>query len=132
MEQTMNTIRQFAKFGIVGVGNSTIDFTLYLLGTRMFNLHFLLANTISWIAAVSFSFAMNKYWTFSAHGNSHIREQSAKFILVSIGSLMLSQLLLYSQMQAAGMHDLIAKIVTIGVVGFWNVFMNKFWTFRHD
>lgn len=123
--------RQFTKFSIVGTGNSIIDFTVYLLATRVFGLHFMVAKVVSWFAAVCFSFTMNKYWTFRSRSPASAFEQYIKFVIVSLVSLGLSASILYILVRRFGIYDLIANVLTIGVVVFWNFFMNKFWTFGH-
>ncbi len=122
-------VRQFIKFGIVGLGNTVIDFGIFTLGTRLLHLQYLLANTLSWICAVFFSFSLNKYWTFRSLDATAIHRQYFKFFIVSLISLLISLALLSYLIGQLGMQDLVAKGATIVVVMFWNFFMNKFWTF---
>lgn len=123
--------RQLIKFSIVGAGNTIIDFSVYFLLTRYAGIPFLLASAISWLLAVTSSFTLNKLWTFRVKGTLGIREQYIKFFLVSVVSLVLSLSILWLLVTEFGIHDLIAKIATIGIVVFWNFFMNKFWTFKN-
>ena len=128
------TRNQFIKFGFVGLGNTILDLGVYILLTRslhFFAVNYLLANTISWICAVMFSFTMNRYWTFKAHFHSAARTQYAKFFIVSVVSLLLSQITLFVAVDVVGIHDLAGKAASIVIVMFWNFFMNKKWTFRH-
>lgn len=122
-------VRQFIKFSIVGVGNTLIDFGFYIIATRLFEWHYLAANTFSWLCAVCFSFTMNKFWTFRAGGSGAAVRQYAKFVVVSVISLLISIGLLHLFVDSFHIHDIVAKLLTIGVVVFWNFFMNKFWTF---
>ncbi|MBI4090634.1 MAG: GtrA family protein [Candidatus Komeilibacteria bacterium] len=126
--------RQLIKFSIVGAANTIIDFSVYFVLTRYAQTPFLLASTISWLLAVTSSFTFNKFWTFRVRGMQGIRTQYVKFFLVSVVSLAVSLFTLWLLVAQFGIHDLLAKIVTIGIVVFWNFFMNKFWTFkrRHD
>ena len=130
MERYIPHIKQFVKFGIVGVGNSIIDFAGFLIATRIFDLHYLAANTLSWTIAVSFSFVVNKFWTFRSRETAVIGKQSIKFFIVSAVALALSLIILDILIRILGIHDLIAKILTIGIIVFWNFFLNKYWTFK--
>ena len=123
-------VRQFVKYGIVGVMNTMIDFSVYYFFTRYAGFHFLAANFCSWVTAVMVSFLANKFWTFRSYDTAVLARQSARFIIVAIISLVVSQSLLYTFVRIVGIRDLIAKVLTIGIVVFWNFFMNKFWTFR--
>jgi putative flippase GtrA len=122
-------VRQFIKFGIVGLGNTVIDFGMYVVGTRFLSLYYLYANTLSWVCAVFFSFTMNKFWTFRAVQPGALVRQYSKFFIVSFVSLVISLALLHVLVDMLHVHDIIAKGATIAVVMFWNFFMNKFWTF---
>ncbi len=122
-------VRQFIKFGIVGLGNTVIDFGGFAIGTRFFHWHYILANIFSWFCAVFFSFAMNKYWTFRAVQQGALLQQYVKFFIVSLVSLGISLALLKVFIDLWHVQDLVSKLLTIGVVVFWNFFMNKFWTF---
>jgi len=130
MKRYIPHIKQFVKFGIVGVGNSAIDFTGFIIGTRILGLHYLAANTLSWTFAVTFSFIVNKFWTFRSRDTSVIGKQSAKFIIVSSVSLILSLIILDILIRLLGIHDVLSKLLTIGIIMFWNFFMNKYWTFN--
>lgn len=124
-------MRQFIKFSFVGVGNTVIDFGVYFVLTRSFVFfasNYLLANFISFLMAVIFSFTLNKYWTFRAHTRT-IWAQYVRFIAVSVVALMIAQTLLYILVSVVSLHDLVAKAITTVVVVFWNFFLNKFWTF---
>lgn len=125
-------IRQFIKFGIVGGMNTAIDYSIYYFLTRSFDYfqeHFLIANLMSFIIAVTNSFLWNKYWTFRDKGKKyHI--QFPKFFMVNIIALTISQITLYLLVKELGMNDLISKAVAIVIALFWNFFMNKYWVFK--
>lgn len=123
-------VRQLIKFSIVGLSNTLMDFSVYFVLTRYAGTPFLLASTISWLLAVTSSFTFNKIWTFRVRGTQGIRDQYIKFFLVSVVSLILSLSLLWLLVTEFHIHDLLAKIATIGIIVFWNFFMNKFWTFK--
>lgn len=123
-------VKQFIRFCLVGFINFTIHLVSYLLFTRVFGIHYLLANTAAWFIAVAFSFIMNKFWTFRSIDRQVIMQQYLKFFTVSIVALGMYNLLLYLFVKLAGFHDIVALIMSIFVVTFWNFFMNKFWTFK--
>ena len=126
------SVRQFVKFGLVGVTNTTIDYTLYLALTRslsFFQEHFLLANLISFVVAVTNSYFINKYWTFRDQGRWEYI-QFSKFVLINAVALVIVELALFILVTHAGMYDLFAKAVAVVIAMFWNFFMNKHWAFR--
>lgn len=128
---------EFAKFAMVGVVNTAIDFGLYFGLTRYIdffslekgNYMFLVANFIAFSAAATNSYFLNKYWTFKVKGGK-MPVQFSKFFLVSLIGLFLNELFLFGLVSLVGLYDLLAKGAAIVVVLFWNYLANKFWTFK--
>jgi putative flippase GtrA len=54
------------SFGLVGVVNSTVDFSVFSLCYYFFELPIVAANTLAWIVAVTGSYVMNSVITFAA------------------------------------------------------------------
>jgi len=124
--------RQFIKFGIVGVSNLLVDFTVYIAltrGTDFFDRHFLLANASAFGVAVTWSYTINRRWTFR---NTHraVFRQYLAFLVINIIALGFNQLLLYGFVVYLGLYDLLAKFVAACTVIFWNFFANRYWTFQ--
>lgn len=124
-------IQQFIRFSIVGVCNSIIDFSLYIT-LLSFNVYYLAAHGFAWMVAVCFSFVMNKYWTFRSFEHKVIMQQYTKFFIVNAVGLGLSTMLLYFFVDYLNVSKIIGKILAIGIVLFWNFFMNKLWTFQRS
>lgn len=127
-------IAQFIKFAIIGTVNTFVDFGIYFGLTRssiFWEKHYLWANFIAFVVAASSSYIFNKNWTFR-DTNKKIRIQYSKFILVSAIGLTINETILFFLVTKAGLHDLMAKVLAIGVVLFWNFTINKLWTFRPE
>ena len=58
------TIKQFIKFGIVGVFNTCNSLIIYYI-LLFFKLHYLLANIIAYFASTFISYFLNKKWVFN-------------------------------------------------------------------
>lgn len=124
-------IRQFARFCVTGTINATIDFSCYLLLTRLFDFwsqHLVTASITAFILASTNSYFMNKYWTFRDRlGKHHI--QYPKFITVSVISLLISAGCFYMLVHAWHFNDILSKVIVAAIVLFWNFTINKLWTF---
>lgn len=126
--------KQFIKFSFVGVVVTTIDFTTYILLTRLFEWwgeHYLYANGVAFITAVTFSFFANKFWTFRNDHPSY-KKQYAQFFIISTISLTGSQMVLYLLVTVANFNDIIAKLFAIAVVVMWNFTAYKFIVFKKE
>ena len=124
--------KQFTKFVIVGLVNTAIDFFIYFSltrGTDFFEQHLLSANIIAFSIAATNSFFWNKKWTFRDQGkNYHV--QYSKFLIVSIGGLILSQGIFVIGVHYLKISDIITKLAAVAIVTFWNFALNKLWTFK--
>jgi len=121
--------KQMFKFGIVGICNVFLDILFYWFLTRILNLYYLLAATISFIILVTWSFYINRRWTYR-HNGTDISNQYIKFVVTNLIAIFLNLGLMYIAVEHLYINDLIAKVV-IGVsMGLFNFTVNKLWTFK--
>ncbi len=125
-------LHQFVKFGIIGVLNTLIDFSVYTFLTRLipfFGHYIYVAATISFLCGALFSYFANRTWTFTQKSRPEFRE-AVKFY-ISVGTAyLLTIILLYIFVNIFNFYDLYAKIIVTFIILFWNFFMNKFWVFK--
>ena len=124
--------KQFVKYSFVGVVVTSIDFSLYILLTRLFmwwREHFLYANCVAFMTAVTVSFFANKHWTFR-HKHGSYKKQYAQFFAISAVGLFGNQTILFLLVRMAGIHDIVAKAIAVGVVVMWNFTAYKFIVFK--
>lgn len=123
--------KEFIKFSIVGISNISIDFLIYLLLTRetvFFSQHLLFANILSFIVASFNSYYWNKSWTFRDNNKNH-RILYTKFLAVSIGGLIIAQLIFFIGVHYLNIYDILVKILASAIAISWNFLLNKLWTF---
>ncbi|MCX6745860.1 MAG: GtrA family protein [Candidatus Parcubacteria bacterium] len=123
-------VRQFVKFCLVGVLNTLIDFGVYLFFSRWLGLYYLFANFISVIVAMTFSFFLNKYWTFQ-NSEKKIKSQYLKFALVNLVYFLLYNVIFFCLVNYLNVYDLGAKVAAIAIGLFWNFLANRYWTFKY-
>lgn len=121
-------VRQFIKFSMVGVVNTATSFSVYGALTRLAGFDPLVANALSFVAAVTVSFTLNKRWTFRDTSRQY-RRQYSMFLGVSFGGLVLSESIILLLHTVGGLHDLVAFAAAVVVVMFWNFGGNRRWTF---
>lgn len=129
-------IKQIAKFGVVGVINTIIDFVLLNLFVSVFGFPVLISNTLSFSTAVTNSYFMNKYWTFTDAKPVHIKQFST-FVLISMVGLILSNVLVHYGVDLLSTYELnfiwqynIAKAVSAVIVLIWNFIASKYLVFH--
>ena len=88
----MKNKAQLARFGVVGVANTALDFGLLFI-LKSFGLPVELANIGSTTIAFVFSFFANKKYTFKTSGTSVVREMIL-FVIVTLFGLWVLQTLI--------------------------------------
>jgi len=124
------SVRQFMKFCAIGSTNVVIDFTIYFTLTRFFHIYYIIANFGSFFVAVSWSFYMNKRWTFRHLDSQFLKERFVKFFITNAIGVSIQTLLLYSFVTYGHFHDLVAKGAAIVIATFWNFLVSKYWVFK--
>jgi len=125
------SIKQFIKFGLIGLLNTFIDLIAYVFFTRVLFWHYLVAALLAFVIAATSSFILNSYWTFEVTQDK-FKQRYVKFFLVALGGLCLTELFLYILVDKFFWHDLWAKILTVLIVVNWNFFLQKYWTFKNN
>ena len=145
MNNIAQLIAKFVKFGIVGLSGMVVDFGVLYLMRDVVGLGDILSNTISFTAAATSNYFLNRIWTFRSH-EKQVGKEYLKFLLVSViglginnGVLLLSNLL-WPEAYQHGVLSLFGltidyfylfKLLAIAVTTLWNFFGNLLFTFKN-
>ncbi len=81
-------VKQGAKFGVVGISNTIIDYTLYLLITKLFNVpldRVFVVKFFSGSVAMINSFYWNRRWVFASRAG--LGQSGVRFLLTTLVSI---------------------------------------------
>ena len=137
--------KRFFRFSIVGAVGAGVDFLTFNLFFALLGLPPVLSSVISFLAAVTSNFILNRHWTYPDSRSKDIGTQMAQYGLVNLigllirtpifaglGTLLIAALngrkLPLSLSTYVVAHNL-ALGCAIGVVLFWNFFINRYWTY---
>jgi len=139
---TSPLVAQFSKFVIVGLLNTAIDFgVLNLLSflTGVYSGAALIAlNSVAFLAAVTNSYFLNKYWTFAAKDGARTTEIS-KFLIISFIGLGINNAIVYGVTTfmalplgriGPALWENLAKMAATGISLIWNFIGYKFFVFK--
>jgi putative flippase GtrA len=87
-----NLAKQGAKFGLVGISNTVIDYTIYITLTKLLNVplgNVYIVKFFSGIVAMLNSFYWNRRWVFKSR--THIGRSGARFLAATLVSVYLIQ-----------------------------------------
>ncbi len=133
---------RFLRFLTVGGIGFVVDFGVLNVLTS-FGLLPLVAQAFSFGAAVISNFLLNRYWTYPESRSKRKRTQLAQFFLVSVIGLAIRtpifwgvHVLLVRALEALVdpaylelITNNLALATAVGVVLFWNFFINRYWTY---
>jgi putative flippase GtrA len=127
---------QVGKYMFVGLLSAVVDFGLFLLLTRIFDVPTIPANLVSVLAAIIHGFFWHKYFTFRITSNARVTSEFSKFFLISALGYIIQQvslplgLLLPIERYLGRYEDVGVKVVVVGIVAVSAFFVNRSWTFK--
>jgi len=125
-------VKPFVRYCVVGATNTVLDFAIYTALTRgwaFWRAHYLLANACSFVIVVMWSFFWNKRWAFRERSPQH-GVQFLRFVMVTLGGILIAQCVLFIGVQELRVMDLVAKIIAGPLVVVWNFLMYQLWAFK--
>jgi putative flippase GtrA len=138
---------RFLKFLAVGVIGAIVDFGVENLLHRLFGLPYVWAGGISFVCAVLSNFYWNRIWTYPDSRSKPIVQQLVQFSFINITGLVIRIPILrfvepgmtriffqlpdrYLLLPADAMGENLTLAVAVGIVLFWNFFVNRYWTYN--
>ena len=122
-------VPKMISFGLIGLGNTVIDLSIFTLAYEAMALPLIPANVMAWIVAVSCSYVMNMMITFRAESGRVLR---AKDYASFVGSGVLGMVATTSTLVVLShfMPVFAAKLLSVLVSFVVNFSMSHFVVFR--
>lgn len=121
-------IEQFIKFCVVGGSGVFVDFGITYLCKELLRLNKYVANSLGFLSASTTNYILNRIWTFHDQ-NPDITGQYLRFLGIALVGLVINNAVIYLLNDRLKFNFYLAKLFAIGVVTFWNFFMNYFFNF---
>jgi putative flippase GtrA len=117
------------SFAMVGVVNTAIDFSIFWTTARYLGWPLVPANMLAWLVAVSFSYAMNSFFTFGPETGRTLRWRDyATFAASGVAGMVASTATLFALSYV--LPVLLAKLLSIVVSFAVNFSLSHFVVFR--
>lgn len=68
-------VSKMISFGLIGLGNTVVDFAIFTFGYQVLGLGLVPANVLAWLVAVSISYVLNTLFTFHAESGRVLRRK---------------------------------------------------------
>lgn len=134
-------VRQFVKFGIIGLSNTALSYVLYLLFLNLFikkeffpKYDYLVSSIITFCICTTWSFYWNNRFTFKRQEGEQ-RSLWKAFIRTGISysltGLFLHNMLLYVLVEWFAISKTIVPLLNLIVTVPLNFLLNKYWAFKN-
>lgn len=133
-------MKQFIKFGIVGLSNTLISYVIYIVCLKLFQgmkilpkNDYLVSSVIAFFLSVLWSFYWNNKYTFKAEQEEERSIWKAllkTYISYALTGLVLNNIFLYIWVQMVELSKDIAPVINLIVTVPLNFILNKYWAFK--
>lgn len=136
-DKKRQTFKEFLQFGLVGVSNTIISYLLYVVTLLLVSksgvkFDYIIANIVSWLLSVLWSFYWNNKFVFKKEEGEKRNIWAALFkTYVSYGftGLILNNILSVLWVSVLHISKMLAPIINLIISIPINFFMNKLWAF---
>jgi putative flippase GtrA len=124
-------IEKFLKFGIVGVSNTLISYSIYAVLTYL-GLYYIFSNIIAFAVSMANAFYWNNKHVFNENRENRNALGSAFRMVVSyaLSGLIVGSVLLYIFVDIFEISEYIAPFLGLCITVPLNFILNRFWVFK--
>lgn len=117
-------INQIAKFGVVGIIATLIDYILLFILTDVFKIYYMTSSIISFSVSLIFNYIASIKWVFNVEHKQTYKD-GLLFLIFSLIGLWINQEVMYLTVEKLGVYYMISKIFATGIVMVWNFITRK-------
>jgi putative flippase GtrA len=122
--------KQLIRFGIVGAGNTLVDFFFFSIFQSIFGINYLLSQVFGYCFGIMNSFILNKSWTFKDRNTEKCTfYEILQFVIVNGITLSITVIGMKLLVKDFNINIYIAKIIITFAAQITNYFGYKFWVF---
>ena len=119
---------KFIRFAIVGGSGLLVDFGITYIFKEWVRANKYIANSLGFICAATSNYILNRLWTFQS-ADPRIARQYLLFVGISLVGLGINNAIVYVGNDRLKFNFYLSKLFAVGVVTFWNFFMNYLFNF---
>lgn len=127
----MEKLKQFVKFGMVGVSNTIISYVVYVVLVYI-HVHYLIASLMGFIVSVLNAFYWNNKYVFKEEAEKRVwwKALIKTFISYAGTGLVLSNILLVFWIEILHVPEMIGPLLSLVITIPLNFVLNKYWAFK--
>ncbi|MEG1984738.1 MAG: GtrA family protein [Oscillospiraceae bacterium] len=128
-EELWAFIKQFIKFGMVGLSNTAISLGVYYIFVCINKNLYMIGNFVGFVISVLSSFYWNNRFVFEKTQDGYLKPLLKTFISYG-ATFLLSSTLLFIMVNVLDISEMLAPILNLVITIPLNFILNKFWAFK--
>ena len=125
-----NLIKQLLRYGVVGGIAFVVDYGSLWLLTELAGLPYLWSAALAFLLGLTVNYILSTRWVFGESRLASPVAEFAAFALIGVVGLGLNELILWAGTEGLGLHYMLSKVVSTGIVFFWNFLARRFLVFK--
>ena len=114
---------QFTRYFIIGASSFFLEYLLFFICIKLFDLWAIYANTIVFTIIFIFNFILNRIWTFQSKAS--IKKQFLRYFILFLFNLGATNGVIYLLSDIGSLSPFISKIIVMCAIVPWNFIMYK-------
>ncbi len=125
-----STLVQLFRYLMVAGVAFAVDFSALFAFTKYAGIHYLISAALSFVLGVTTNYILSVRWVFSTRAVDDWRKEAFIFVMIGVAGLGLNEVIMWAFTERVGFHYLISKLISTGMVFFFNFFVRKFVLFN--
>jgi putative flippase GtrA len=127
----LGLIYKALRFALVGFLGIAVDFSITWALSKLLGLNLYLSHSLGFLFAATSNFYLNLRWTFEdCNNDKNLPSKYLKFLFVAVIGLIISIAAIFILQKLNGVTFYASKLISIGIVFFWNFLVNNFFIFQ--
>jgi putative flippase GtrA len=118
-----------SKYFLIGAVGACVDLAFFSTLIYGIDIHYLIAGAISFVFSTLVNYHLGIRFLFKKNTRFSSTKEMALIYIVSGLGLTFHQLILYTAVSHMGIQLILAKIITMGIVFFWNYSVRTYYIF---
>ncbi len=128
---TKNPMIQFFRYFFVGGLSFVVDAAVLFILNTWLDMHYMVATVFGFMVGLTVNYLLSIWFVFN--GETKKTSKTAEFVvfaIISVGGLLLTELLMWIGVDLLNMMVIVAKIIAAAIVLIWNYGMKKVILYR--
>lgn len=120
------TLLQLFRYTWVGGLAFLVDYGSLWALTELAGLNYLWSAAIAFVLGLVVNYVLSTLWVFDSSRMENHWAEFAVFAIIGVVGLGLNELIMYVGSEVLHLHYMLSKLISTGIVFFWNFFARKF------